>query len=186
MNNSPALVEEMACLRTGHYLDKWGLSSLTHIGVILQQLFGLTWRQFILMVSHYNDVIMGWMASQITNFTVDHSTVLFRSRSQKTSKPRLTGLCARNSPVTGEFPARKASNAEKSFHLMTSSCGGISLHLVGSPNRFSLYAISGKDPPSANQHTKTTSWHDSLSIWYPLTLTPMDKSFKKDPVHGLS
>ena len=29
---------------------------------------------------------------------------LFRGRSNKTSKFRVTGLCARNSPVTGEFP----------------------------------------------------------------------------------
>ena len=37
---------------------------------------------------------------------------LFRYRSKKTSKLRVTGLCAANSPVTGEFPAHKASNAE--------------------------------------------------------------------------
>ena len=38
---------------------------------------------------------------------------LFRRRSKKTSKLSVTGLCARNSPVTGEFPAQRASNAEK-------------------------------------------------------------------------
>ena len=37
---------------------------------------------------------------------------LFRLRSKKTSKLRVTGLCAGNSPVNGEFPARRASNAE--------------------------------------------------------------------------
>ena len=37
---------------------------------------------------------------------------LFRRRSKKTSKLRGTGLCAGNSPVTGEFPAQRASNAE--------------------------------------------------------------------------
>ena len=37
---------------------------------------------------------------------------LFRCRSKKTSKLRATGLCAENSPGTGEFPAQKASNAE--------------------------------------------------------------------------
>ena len=36
----------------------------------------------------------------------------FRRRSKKTSKPRVTGLCAGNSPVTGGFPAQMASNAE--------------------------------------------------------------------------
>ena len=31
---------------------------------------------------------------------------------KETSKPRVTGLCEGNSPVTGEFPAQRVSNAE--------------------------------------------------------------------------
>ena len=37
---------------------------------------------------------------------------LFRRRSKETSKLRVNGLCAWNSPVTGEFPAQMTSNAE--------------------------------------------------------------------------
>ena len=37
---------------------------------------------------------------------------LFRRRSKKTSKLRVTRLYAGNSPVTGEFPTEMASNAE--------------------------------------------------------------------------
>ena len=37
---------------------------------------------------------------------------LFRRRSKKTPKLRVTGLCAGNSPGTGEFPAQMASYAE--------------------------------------------------------------------------
>ena len=37
---------------------------------------------------------------------------LFRRKSKKTSKLRVTGLCAWNSPGTGEFPAQMASYAE--------------------------------------------------------------------------
>ena len=37
---------------------------------------------------------------------------LFRRWSMKTSKLRVTGLCAGNSPVTGEFPAQRAISAE--------------------------------------------------------------------------
>ena len=37
---------------------------------------------------------------------------LFERRSKKTSKLRVTGLCAGNSPGTSEFPAQMASNAE--------------------------------------------------------------------------
>ena len=38
---------------------------------------------------------------------------LYRRRSKKTSKLRVTGLCVGDSLVTGEFPAPRASNAEK-------------------------------------------------------------------------
>ena len=37
---------------------------------------------------------------------------LFRRRSKKTSKLRVTGLCEENSPVTSEFPTHRASYAE--------------------------------------------------------------------------
>ena len=45
---------------------------------------------------------------------------LFRCRSKKTSKLRVTGLCAGNSPVTSEF-SHKGPVTRKCFHLMTSS-----------------------------------------------------------------
>ena len=37
---------------------------------------------------------------------------LFRRRLKKTWKLRVSGICAGNSPVTGKFPAQRASNAE--------------------------------------------------------------------------
>ena len=37
---------------------------------------------------------------------------LIRRRSKKTSKLHVTGLCAGNSPETGEFPAKRTSNVE--------------------------------------------------------------------------
>ena len=56
---------------------------------------------------------MSSMASQITSLTIVYSTVFFsRSRSKKTSKLRVTGLCEGTSPITDEFPAQRASNAE--------------------------------------------------------------------------
>ena len=55
---------------------------------------------------------MSKIAFQITSLTIVYSTVLFKRRSKKTSKIRVTGLCEGNSPVTGEFPAQRASNAE--------------------------------------------------------------------------
>ena len=55
---------------------------------------------------------MGAMASQITSLTIVYSTVYSGMDKKKTSKLRVTGLCAGNSPVTGEFPAQRASKAE--------------------------------------------------------------------------
>ena len=52
---------------------------------------------------------------------------LFRRRSKKTSKLRVTGLCVGNSPGTGEFPAQMASYAENvsiwwRHHVSQCSC----------------------------------------------------------------
>ena len=52
---------------------------------------------------------------------------LFRRTSNNTSKLCVTGLCERNSPVTGEFPAQRASNPENTsiwwrHHGISSSC----------------------------------------------------------------
>ena len=47
---------------------------------------------------------------------------LFRRRSKKASKLRVTGLCAGNSPVASEFPAQRVSNAENASILMPKSC----------------------------------------------------------------
>ena len=54
---------------------------------------------------------MSSMASQITSLTIVYSTVHSGEIKEK-SKLRVTGLCAGNSPVTGEFPVQNASNAE--------------------------------------------------------------------------
>ena len=55
---------------------------------------------------------MGVIAFKITSLTIVYSTVNSDADKKKTSKLRVTGLCAVNSPVTGEFPAQMASNAE--------------------------------------------------------------------------
>ena len=75
---------------------------------------------------------------------------LFRRNSKKTSKLRVTGLCAGNSPGTGEFPAQMASYAENvsiwwrhhdhiTSHLVT-SCH-VTSRLVSSHHLISSYLI---------------------------------------------
>ena len=72
-------------------------------------------------ILHYSDVIMSVMASQITGVSIVYSTLCPGTDKRKTSKLCVTGLCEENPPVTGELPTERASNAEKGFHLMTSS-----------------------------------------------------------------
>ena len=61
----------------------------------------------------YSDVIMGAMDGVTNQQPHDcFLTRLFTLRSKKTSKVRATGLCAGNSPVTGEFPTQMSSYAE--------------------------------------------------------------------------
>ena len=59
---------------------------------------------------HNNDVIMSAMASKITSLRTFTQPLIQAQNKKKTSKLRVTGLCEGNSPVTGEFPAQKASN----------------------------------------------------------------------------
>ena len=53
---------------------------------------------------------MGAMVSQILMIFLLNR--LFKAQIKETSKLRVTGLCEGNSPVTGKFPAQRASNAE--------------------------------------------------------------------------
>ena len=48
----------------------------------------------------------------VSNHQVCLLNRLFRCRSKKTTKLCVTGLCAGNSPVTGEFPSQKTSYAK--------------------------------------------------------------------------
>ena len=49
---------------------------------------------------YFSDIIMSVMASQITAVSIVYATI------------RVTGFCEGNVPVTGEFPAQRASNAK--------------------------------------------------------------------------
>ena len=89
-------------------------------------------------VCHYNDVIKGPMASRITSLAIVYSAVYSGVDQEKTSKLRVTGLCAGNSPGTVEFPAQMASNAENASiwwrHHANNPCPSITGHLF----KFSL------------------------------------------------
>ena len=69
---------------------------------------------------HYDDVIMGTIASQITSLTIVYSTV-YSGADQSTSKPRVT--CHLCGEFTGDrwIPRTNGQLRGKCFHLMTSS-----------------------------------------------------------------
>ena len=85
--------------------------------------------------------------------------LLFRRRSKKTSKLRVTGLCAGNSPVTGEFPAQRVSNAENaSIRWRHHDCSenelfSISFSTISPVQQFSLYYHSNN--PKHFTHSNT-------------------------------
>ena len=61
---------------------------------------------------HYNDIIIE--RDCVSNHQPCDCLLnrLFRHRSKKISKLRVTGFCVGNSRVTGEFPTQRASNTE--------------------------------------------------------------------------
>ena len=75
------------------------------------------WKQFYcfyyipILLHHYKDVIMSSMASQITSLTIVYSCV-YSGANQRKHQSSASLACVLSSPVTGEFPAQRTSNAE--------------------------------------------------------------------------
>ena len=80
------------------YLGRRNLFHGRQLHVSCSQYYSLRWR--------HNE------RHGVSNHQPHHCLLkrLFRRRSKETSKLRVTGLCSGNSPVTGEFPAQRASN----------------------------------------------------------------------------
>ena len=99
IENKPSLVRVVSCRLypvTRYYIP----CNVAHHSLAYNARFTLRWRHNGLdgvSNHHLHDCLLNR---------------LFRRRSKKTSKLRVTGLCVGNSPVTGEFPARRASSAE--------------------------------------------------------------------------
>ena len=79
----------------------------------------VNWSNIITLILGFRYIVvpLQWRHNRhhvVSNHQPHHCLLkrLFGRRSKKTSKLRVTGLCEGNSPVTGEFPAQMASNAE--------------------------------------------------------------------------
>ena len=87
---------------------------------------------------------------------------LFRRRSKKTSKLRVTGLCEGNSPVTGEFPSHRASNEENvpirwRYH-----------------EEVIRYCLKYRQPFNTCVQFNRSSDNDSTGFWPPISLHTLD------------
>ena len=85
---------------------------------------------------------MSEMASQITSVSIFLLNRFFGCRSKKTSKLRVTGLCAGNSLVTGEFLAHKKPVTRKMFPFDDVIMKNVSLSLYLLKNIFTHKAIA--------------------------------------------
>ena len=96
---------------------------------------------------------------------------LFGRRSKKTSKLRVTGLCAGNSPGTGEFPAQMASNAKNvSIWWLNHDC--VCDHLssyIGFLLWINRTRTRYANTNSWSLYHMLSSYHWLLSGWCPLT-----------------
>ena len=63
-------------------------------------------------IPHYSDVMMRTMASQITSLAIVYWTVYSEADQRKQQSSTSLAFVRGNSPVAGEFPAQRASNAE--------------------------------------------------------------------------
>ena len=80
-------------------------SGFNLLWTVVLELWVLSCCVAVIMLDHYNDVIMSTMASQITSHTTVYSTI-YSGEDQRNIK------ALRHLPVTGEFPAQRASKAE--------------------------------------------------------------------------
>ena len=90
-------------IQQNHYHGCWSLGDAMDKGI---DSYGIN-----RVLTHCSEVIMKTMASQNTSNCL--LNCLLRCWSKKTSKLHVTGLCAGNTLVTGEFPAQKVSKMEK-------------------------------------------------------------------------
>ena len=93
----------------GHLQIKWWQNcGLANPGPAHEGFVGLFTKETLLALQWRHNGRDGASNHQPHHYILNR---LFRSRSKKTSKLRVTGLCAGVSPVTGEFPTQMTNNA---------------------------------------------------------------------------
>ena len=108
---------------------------------------------------------------------------LFRRRSKKISKLRVTRLYGGNSPVTGEFPAQRANNM-KNFQFQDviihrsqqwPACSGANQLIMTHPSKTDFYQLN---TVNCKPHMGLSDFHSrspQVWEWYRLYYQPTDK-----------
>ena len=89
--------------------------------VSLPTAIGVTLARNLWNGKHYSDVIMSRMASQITSLKIDYSTVYSDTDQRKHQGSASLAFVRGNNRWPVNSPHKRPVNAEKCFHLMTSS-----------------------------------------------------------------
>ena len=98
-----------------HYFSCYSLHTTHKVHPMWKKQQGKSFNSLpLLPYTHYT---LQWRYSKrdgVSNHQPHHCSLnrLYRRRSTKISKLHVTGLCEGNSPITGEFSAQRASNAE--------------------------------------------------------------------------
>ena len=103
---------------------------------------------------------------------------LFRRRSKKTSKLRVAGLCEGNSPVVGEFPAQRASNAENVvIHMLNQALVSV-FNTARTDHARSNYVLNNFMTRYANSWEQliVSAWYLPLKIDYDTIAEPWSRS----------
>ena len=128
--------------------------------------------------AHYSDVIISTIASQTSSLTIVYSTVYSSADQSKHQNFASLALVRGNSPMTGEFPAQRANNAEYVSiwwrhhglcdHSKTKPC----THLMG----YIIYSIDSVRTTITTAITTTTYMyiahtHGSIQRWHSNKIT---------------
>ena len=100
----------MTRARSVFWNEPWYLNNRRSVSNLVQNIYNLVPAALTLQWRHNgSDGVLNHLSLDCLR------NRLFWRRSKKASKLYVTGLCEGNSPVTGEFPAQRASNAENVF-----------------------------------------------------------------------
>ena len=110
----------------------WCIHIMASIGMNTQRYIVTYMHKYIYTLYTYNNATSRWRHNRRDGVS-NHQRLgclfdsLFWHRSKKISRPRVTGLCEGNRPVTGEFHTQRASNAAPNTFLLTISLVAITI-----------------------------------------------------------